>query len=160
MTVFFLQTERTEFVTSLRIFIQMLLYALFSLSNFLTVSATAFYKCQPVVEFLCEVLRKSQQDLQRGKLLTDAERMKLSREIKGLKVEITHCGTMKRKYRVINVTKQPAQSLKFPLKQMDTGQQREITVARYFQEKHSKKLQWVHIIISNIQLSGVRWRKM
>ena len=138
----------------------MLLYALFSLSNFLTVSATAFYKCQPVVEFLCEVLRKSQQDLQRGKLLTDAERMKLSREIKGLKVEITHCGTMKRKYRVINVTKQPAQSLKFPLKQMDTGQQREITVARYFQEKHSKKLQWVHIIISNIQLSGVRWRKM
>lgn len=117
------------------------------LSNFLTVSATAFYKCQPVVEFLCEVLRKSQQDLQRGKLLTDAERMKLSREIKGLKVEITHCGTMKRKYRVINVTKQPAQSLKFPLKQMDTGQQREITVARYFQEKHSKKLQWVHIVI-------------
>ncbi|XP_074606189.1 protein argonaute-2-like isoform X1 [Acropora palmata] len=109
------------------------------------VSATAFYKCQPVVEFLCEVLRKSPQDLQRGKPLTDAERMKLSREIKGLKVEITHCGTMKRKYRVINVTKQPAQSLKFSLKQMDTGQQREITVARYFQEKHSKKLRYPHL---------------
>jgi len=59
----------------------------------------------------------------------------------GLKVEITHCGTMKRKYRVINVTKQPAQSLKFPLKQMETGQQREITVARYFQEKHARRLQ-------------------
>ncbi|XP_044171946.1 protein argonaute-2-like [Acropora millepora] len=118
------------------------------------VSATAFYKCQPVVEFLCEVLRKSPQDLQRGKPLTDAERMKLSREIKGLKVEITHCGTMKRKYRVINVTKQPAQSLKFPLKQMDTGQQREITVARYFQEKHSKKLQWVHMVILNRSLLG------
>ena len=124
------------------------------LSNFLTVSATAFYKCQPVVEFLCEVLRKSLQDLQRGKPLTDAERMKLSREIKGLKVEITHCGTMKREYRVINVTKQPAQSLKFPLKQMDTGQQREITVARYFQEKHSKKLQWVHMVILNMSLLG------
>ena len=59
----------------------------------------------------------------------------------GLKVEITHCGTMKRKYRVINLTKQPAQSLKFPLKQVETGQQREITVARYFQEKHSRRLQ-------------------
>ena len=61
---------------------------------------------------------------------------------------------MKRKYRVINVTKQPAQSLKFPLKQMDTGQQREITVARYFQEKHSKKLQWVHMVI--LSLSTLR----
>ena len=61
---------------------------------------------------------------------------------------------MKRKYRVINVTKQPAQSLKFPLKQMDTGQQREITVARYFQEKHSKKLQWVHMVILNRSLLG------
>ena len=128
------------------------------LSNFLTVSATAFYKCQPVVEFLCEVLRKSPQDLQRGKPLTDAERMKLSREIKGLKVEITHCGTMKRKYRVINVTKQPAQSLKFSLKQMDTGQQREITVARYFQEKHSKKLRWVHMVILNMSLLGHKMR--
>lgn len=28
----------------------------------------------------------------------------------GLKVEITHCGTMKRKYRVCNVTRRPAQS--------------------------------------------------
>ena len=59
----------------------------------------------------------------------------------GLKVEITHCGSMKRKYRVINVTKLPAQTLKFPLKQMETGQPCEITVARYFQEKHKRRLQ-------------------
>ena len=48
-----------------------------------SVSATAFYKCQPVVEFMCEVLRKPQQDLQQGRPLTDAERMKLTKEIKG-----------------------------------------------------------------------------
>ena len=59
----------------------------------------------------------------------------------GLKVEITHCGTMKRKYRVINVTKLPAQTLKFPLKQSEAGQAQEITVAKYFQEKHMKQLQ-------------------
>ena len=59
----------------------------------------------------------------------------------GLKVEITHCGTMKRKYRVINVTKLSAQTLKFPLKQAETGQAQEITVAKYFQEKHMKQLQ-------------------
>jgi len=28
----------------------------------------------------------------------------------GLKVEITHCGTMKRKYRVCNITRRPAQT--------------------------------------------------
>ncbi len=27
----------------------------------------------------------------------------------GLKIEITHCGNMKRKYRVCNVTRKPAQ---------------------------------------------------
>jgi len=30
--------------------------------------------------------------------------------ISGLKVEITHCGTMRRKYRVCNVTRRPAQT--------------------------------------------------
>lgn len=29
--------------------------------------------------------------------------------ILGLKIEITHCGNMKRKYRVCNVTRKPAQ---------------------------------------------------
>ena len=50
---------------------------------FFAVSATAFYKCQPVVEFMCEVLRKPQQELQQGKPLSDSETVKLSREIKG-----------------------------------------------------------------------------
>ena len=57
----------------------------------------------------------------------------------GLKVEITHCGTMKRKYRVINVTKQPAHSLQFPLI-LESGETMQVTVAKYFQDKHKKKL--------------------
>ena len=32
---------------------------------------------------MCEVLRKSQQELQQGKPLSDSETVKLSREIKG-----------------------------------------------------------------------------
>lgn len=47
------------------------------------VSATAFYKCQPVVEFMCEVLRKQQQELHQARPLNDAERLKFTREIKG-----------------------------------------------------------------------------
>ena len=53
--------------------------------NFLiTVSATAFYKCQPVVEFMCEVLCRQEQDLQKMKPLFDAKRLKFTEEIKGM----------------------------------------------------------------------------
>lgn len=72
------------------------------------VSATAFYKSQPVIEFMCEVLDIRDINEQR-KPLTDSQRVKFTKEIKGLKIEITHCGTMRRKYRVCNVTRRPAQ---------------------------------------------------
>ena len=44
----------------------------------ITVSATAFYKCQPVVEFMCEVLHRQEQDLQKMKPLFDAKRLKFT----------------------------------------------------------------------------------
>ena len=72
-------------------------------------SATAFYKAQPVIEFMCEVLDIRDVQEQR-RPLTDSQRVKFTKEIKGLKVEITHCGTMRRKYRVCNVTRRPAQT--------------------------------------------------
>lgn len=75
---------------------------------YLLVSATAFYKAQPVIEFMCEVLDIRDINEQR-KPLTDSQRVKFTKEIKGLKIEITHCGAMKRKYRVCNVTRKPAQ---------------------------------------------------
>lgn len=46
------------------------------------VSATAFYKAQPVIEFMCEVLDfKSIEEQQ--KPLTDSQRVKFTKEIKG-----------------------------------------------------------------------------
>lgn len=74
----------------------------------LIVSATAFYKSQPVIDFMCEVLDIRDINEQR-KPLTDSQRVKFTKEIKGLKIEITHCGQMRRKYRVCNVTRRPAQ---------------------------------------------------
>lgn len=73
-----------------------------------SVSATAFYKAQPVTDFMCEVL-DIRDVLEQRKPLTDSQRVKFTKEIKGLKIEITHCGTMRRKYRVCNVTRRPAQ---------------------------------------------------
>lgn len=49
------------------------------------VSATAFYKAQPVIEFVCEVLDfKSIEEQQ--KPLTDSQRVKFTKEIKGNKL--------------------------------------------------------------------------
>ncbi|XP_026759206.1 protein argonaute-2 isoform X2 [Galleria mellonella] len=107
------------------------------------VSATAFYKAQPVIEFMCEVLDIRDINDQR-KPLTDSQRVKFTKEIKGLKIEITHCGTMKRKYRVCNVTRRPAQMQSFPL-QLENGQTVECTVSKYFLDKYKMKLRYPHL---------------
>ena len=62
----------------------------------------------------------------------------------GLKIEITHCGTMRRKYRVCNVTRRPAQMQSFPL-QLENGQTVECTVAKYFLDKYKMKLRYPHL---------------
>merc|ERR1740128_372709 len=107
------------------------------------VSATAFYKSQPVIEFMCEVLDIRDINEQR-KPLTDSQRVKFTKEIKGLKIEITHCGAMRRKYRVCNVTRRPAQMQSFPL-QLENGQTVECTVAKYFLDKYRMKLRFPHL---------------
>jgi len=107
------------------------------------VSATAFYKSQPVIDFLCEIL-DIQSIQEHNKPLNDAQRVKFTKEIKGLKIEITHCGPMRRKYRVCNVTRRPAHTQTFPL-QLESGQSLECTVAKYFHDKHHIKLLHPHL---------------
>ncbi|CAG0893312.1 unnamed protein product [Cyprideis torosa] len=107
------------------------------------VSATAFYKAQPVIAFMCEVLDFLDMNEQR-KPLTDSQRVKFTKEIKGLKIEITHCGMMRRKYRVCNVTRRPAHMQSFPL-QLENDQTVECTVAKYFLDKYRMKLQYPHL---------------
>ncbi|KRZ04635.1 Protein argonaute-2 [Trichinella zimbabwensis] len=77
------------------------------------VSATAFYKSMTVIDFLAEVLDAPHIPESR-RALSDAQRVKFTKEIKGLKVEITHCGQMRRRYRVCNVTRRPAQTQTYP----------------------------------------------
>jgi len=72
------------------------------------VSASAFYKSQNVVTFMCDVLDIGDISEQQ-RPLTDSQRVKFAREIKGLKIGITHWGERRRKYRVRNVTRKPAQ---------------------------------------------------
>ena len=92
---------------------------------------------------MCEVLDIRDIAEQR-KPLTDSQRVKFTKEIKCLKIEITHCGTMRRKYRVCNVTRKPAQMQSFPL-QLENGQTVECTVAKYFLDKYRMKLRFPHL---------------
>uniref|UniRef100_A0A8B9F4B6 Protein argonaute-1 n=1 Tax=Amazona collaria TaxID=241587 RepID=A0A8B9F4B6_9PSIT len=69
---------------------------------------------------------------------------KMMLNIDGLKVEVTHCGTMRRKYRVCNVTRRPASHQTFPL-QLENGQTVERTVAQYFREKYNLQLKYPHL---------------
>lgn len=64
----------------------------------------------PVIDFVAEVLELPVQALSDRRTLSDAQRVKFTKEIRGLKIEITHCGAMRRKYRVCNVTRRPAQT--------------------------------------------------
>lgn len=53
---------------------------------FFLVSATAFYKAQPVIQFMCEVLDIHNIDEQ-PRPLTDSHRVKFTKEIKGEHLE-------------------------------------------------------------------------
>ncbi|CCD73272.1 Protein argonaute-1 [Caenorhabditis elegans] len=108
------------------------------------VSATAFYRAMPVIEFVAEVLELPVQALAERRALSDAQRVKFTKEIRGLKIEITHCGAVRRKYRVCNVTRRPAQTQTFPL-QLETGQTIECTVAKYFFDKYRIQLKYPHL---------------
>ena len=55
-----------------------------------------------------------------------------------------HCGQMKRKYCVCNVTQPPASHQMFPLQQ-ESGQTVECTVAQYFKDRHKLVLRYPHL---------------
>lgn len=54
-----------------------------------SVSATAFYRAQPVIEFMCEVL-DIQNINEQTKPLTDSQRVKFTKEIRGGTLSTAH----------------------------------------------------------------------
>ncbi|OAF70228.1 Protein argonaute 1 [Intoshia linei] len=101
------------------------------------VSATAFYKSQSVINFVCEVL--DIKDLSSTRSINDSQKTKLSKEMKGLKIEITHCGNMRRKYRISNITKKSASTLFFPRQDSPNDL---VSVENYFFEKYNLRLKY------------------
>uniref|UniRef100_A0A7I4BGJ8 Argonaute family member n=1 Tax=Physcomitrium patens TaxID=3218 RepID=A0A7I4BGJ8_PHYPA len=98
------------------------------LSLNIDMSSTAFIEPKTVIEFVKDLLRK---DLNRS--LTDADRIKIKKALRGVKVEVTHRGSMRRKYRISGLTNQATSELQFPVD--DNGTMKSVT--DYFRETYS-----------------------
>ena len=95
-------------------------------------SATAFYESGPLINIVVKLLgRRSPDDLRRG--INDRERAKLEKELKNLKIRVTHRATAKRRYRISKITPKDAQQTKF-----DDADGHKIDVASYFQKTYKR----------------------
>ncbi|KAI5080699.1 hypothetical protein GOP47_0003882 [Adiantum capillus-veneris] len=103
------------------------------LSLNIDMSSTAFIEALPVIEFVSQLLNK---DMSRH--LSDADRIKIKKALRGVKVEVTHRGNMRRKYRISGLTSQPTQELTFPVDDKGTMK----SVVEYFQETYGYSIRY------------------
>ncbi|GAB4850453.1 argonaute 1 [Ancistrocladus abbreviatus] len=107
------------------------------LSLNIDMSSTAFIEPLPVIDFVTQLLNK---DLS-SRPLSDADRVKIKKALRGVKVEVTHRGNMRRKYRISGLTSQATRELTFPVDESGTMK----SVVEYFYETYGfviKHTQW------------------
>ncbi|CAA6666327.1 unnamed protein product [Spirodela intermedia] len=107
------------------------------LSLNIDMSCTAFIEPLPVIEFAAQILGKD--TLSRP--LSDADRIKIKKALRGVKVEVTHRGNVRRKYRVYGITSLPTRELIFPV----DDQMNMKSVVEYFQEMYGFAIQHSHL---------------
>ncbi|KAG6587931.1 Protein argonaute PNH1, partial [Cucurbita argyrosperma subsp. sororia] len=107
------------------------------LSLNIDMSSTAFIEAIPVIDFVAQILNKDVY----SRPLSDADRIKIKKVLRGVKVEVTHRGNVRRKYRISGLTTQPTRELIFPLdEQMNMK-----SVVEYFQEVYGYTIQYTHL---------------
>ncbi|XP_019449897.1 PREDICTED: protein argonaute 10-like [Lupinus angustifolius] len=107
------------------------------LSLNIDMASAAFIEPLPVVEFVGQLLGKDVLSRQ----LSDADRIKIKKALRGVKVEVTHRGTFRRKYRVSGLTSQPTRELVFPVDENSTMK----SVVEYFQEMYGFTIKYTHL---------------
>ncbi|XP_067122004.1 protein argonaute-2-like [Centruroides vittatus] len=100
-------------------------------------SATTFYKSCSVIQFMFEVLNLSTENIEsslrqfRG--LTDAHRRTVAKQMKNLKIEVTHL-PYPRKYRIRDITRESANNTFFPRRIND--KEVKCSVSEYFRTEY------------------------
>ncbi|KAJ6801017.1 protein argonaute MEL1-like [Iris pallida] len=98
------------------------------LSLNIDISATSFYEPLQVVDFARQYLNIREPN----RALSDKDRVSLKRALRGVKVEVTHMGDCRRRYKITGVTSAPLRELTFSVD--ESG--KEMRVTRYFQERY------------------------
>ncbi|AQK79588.1 Protein argonaute 1B [Zea mays] len=96
-------------------------------------SSTAFIEPLPVIDFVAQLLDR---DIS-VRPLSDSDRVKIKKALRGVKVEVTHRGNMRRKYRISGLTSQATRELSFPIDDRGTVK----TVVQYFLETYGFNIQ-------------------
>ncbi|KAL6839431.1 hypothetical protein ACP4OV_030701 [Aristida adscensionis] len=107
------------------------------LSLNIDMSSTAFIEPLPVIEFVAQILGKDVI----SRPLSDANRIKIKKALRGVKVEVTHRGNVRRKYRISGLTPQPTHELMFPI----DDQMNMKSVIEYFKEMYGFTIQHPHL---------------
>lgn len=105
------------------------------LSLNIDVSARSFYEPIAIIEFLEKYLNL--RGLSRP--LTDQDRLKVKKALRGIRVEVSHRDT-RRSYKITGVTTQPTSHVMFSV---DDGTQ--ISVAEYFRQKYNRVLKYAFL---------------
>ncbi|KAK1270095.1 Protein argonaute MEL1 [Acorus gramineus] len=99
------------------------------------ISATSFFKPIMVTKFLSEFLPGK--DISRP--LTEADRLKIKKVLRGLMVETTHNVECRRRYRITGVTTQPLNQLMFMAEKDER-----VSVVEYFKKKYNRMLELLY----------------
>ncbi|KAJ6813031.1 protein argonaute 1A-like [Iris pallida] len=116
------------------------------LSLNIDMSSTAFIEPLPVIDFVAQLLSRDVS----ARPLSDADRVKIKKALRGVKVEVTHRGNMRRKYRIAGLTSQSTRELTFPVDDRGTVK----SVIQYFQETYGFNIQhttWPCLQVGNTQ---------
>ncbi|PKU67879.1 Protein argonaute 1B [Dendrobium catenatum] len=114
------------------------------LSLNIDITSKAFFEAVPVVEFVRRLLGRN---VQRTKL-TDREIATVNKSLKGVKVEVTHRGNDRRKYRILALTEKATRDLSFSME----GTMK--TVVQYFLDAYNIPIQllgWPCLQVGNQQ---------
>ncbi|XP_019175527.1 PREDICTED: protein argonaute 1 [Ipomoea nil] len=116
------------------------------LSLNIDMSSTAFIEPLPVIDFVTQLLNRDVS----SRPLSDSDRVKIKKALRGVKVEVTHRGNMRRKYRISGLTSQATRELTFPVDEMGTTK----SVVEYFRETYGfviQHTQWPCLQVGNQQ---------
>ncbi|KAF3330154.1 hypothetical protein FCM35_KLT05485 [Carex littledalei] len=104
------------------------------LSLNIDISATAFYQPMPVIEFVLKSLNIRDP----SRPISDKDRIKLKKALRGLRVEATHRKDMVQRYKITGITAVPMSNLMFPVDDQGTR----TSVVDYFMQRYNCNLRY------------------